>query len=233
MTRKAQTYLTRIKAAGSIYDLQGVEIAFKQDCTLGWDDIDHLCKAADGKRYTLTNSEDTIRLKNLLFFRVKAEMDAYHDMSHAPESNTAEEIQRQRARFCSVWQVLEEAELVDEYDAWKCAGSIGNGQNPEKLKGCFAFKPSTVNDLRTAQSKEEKKPIRVAATEWLKESEFESFLQNLLMDHPFILRHTSELCYRDGTMHCLLVRCEGKREAVAVEPEGYGYARYAALVTVE
>lgn len=35
MTRKAQTYLTRIKAAGSIYDLQGIEIAFKQDSTLG------------------------------------------------------------------------------------------------------------------------------------------------------------------------------------------------------
>ena len=98
MTRKAQTYLTRIKAAGSIYDLQGIEIAFKQDSTLGWDDIDRLCKAADEKRYTLTNGEDTIRLKNLLFFRVKAEMDAYHDMSHAPESNTAEEIQRQRVR---------------------------------------------------------------------------------------------------------------------------------------
>ena len=47
MTRKAQTYLTRIKAAGSIYDLQGIEIAFKQDSTLGWDDIDRLCKAAD------------------------------------------------------------------------------------------------------------------------------------------------------------------------------------------
>ena len=147
MTRKAQTYLTRIKAAGNIYDLQGVEIAFKQDSTLGWDDIDRLCKAADEKRYTLTNSEDTIRLKNLLFFRVKAEMDAYHDMSHAPESNTAEEIQRQRARFCSVWQVLEEAELVDEYDAWKSAGSTGSGKNPKELKGCFAFKPCTKSNF--------------------------------------------------------------------------------------
>lgn len=232
MTRKAQTYLTRIKAAGSIYDLQGVEIAFKQDTTLGWDDIVRLCKAADEKRYTLTNSEDTIRLKNILFLRAKAEMDAYHDMSRAPESNTAEEIERQRARFCSVWQVLEEAELTDEYDAWKYAGSFRSEQNPAELKGCFAFKPCTVNDLRKAQTEEEEQPIRVTATEWLEENEFESFLQNLLMDHHFILRHTSELCYRDGTMHCLLVRCKGKREAVAVEPEGYGYARYAALVTV-
>ena len=122
MTNKAKTYLKNIQEADTEKKLIGIEIAFKQDSTLGWDDISRLCKAADEKRYTLTNSEDTIRLKNLLFFRVKAEMDAYHDMSHAPESNTAEEIQRQRARFCSVWQVLEEAGLTDEYDAWKCAG---------------------------------------------------------------------------------------------------------------
>ena len=122
MTRKAKTYLTRIRAASRIYDLQGIEIAFKQDSALSWEDIASLCKAADEKRYTLTNGEDTIRLKNLLFFRVKAEMDAYHDMSRTPEFNTAEEIQRQRARFCSVWQVLEEAGLADEYDSWKCAG---------------------------------------------------------------------------------------------------------------
>ena len=53
---------------------------------------------------------------------MKAEMDAYHDMSRKPEDWTTEEIEQQRSRFCSVWQVIEEAELVDEYDAWKCAG---------------------------------------------------------------------------------------------------------------
>ena len=31
----------------------------------------------------------------------------------------AEDIERQRIRFCAVWQVIEEAELVDEYEAWK------------------------------------------------------------------------------------------------------------------
>lgn len=122
MTKKARTYLTRIKACANNYDLQGVEIAFKQDSTLSWEDITSLCKAADEKRYTLRNGEDTIRLKNILFLRVKTEMDAYHDMSHKPEEWTADEIEHQRIRFCSVWQVLEEAGLVDEYDAWKCAG---------------------------------------------------------------------------------------------------------------
>ena len=119
MTRKAKTYLTRIRAASRIYDLQGIEIAFKQDMTLSCNDLGSLCRAAEDRRYSLRNNEETLKLKQILFFRMKAEMDAYHDMSRTPESNTAEEIQRQRARFCSVWQVLEEAELVDEYEAWK------------------------------------------------------------------------------------------------------------------
>ena len=46
-------------------------------------------------------------------------MDAYHDMSRKPEAWSAEEIELQRIRFCSVWQVIEEAELADEYEAWK------------------------------------------------------------------------------------------------------------------
>ena len=44
---------------------------------------------------------------------------AYHDMSRKPEDWTEAEIEQQRSRFCSVWQVIEEAELVDEYEAWK------------------------------------------------------------------------------------------------------------------
>ena len=55
----------------------------------------------------------------ILFQRTKAEMDAYHDMSRKPESWTVEDIAHQRIRFCSIWQVIEEAELVDEYEAWK------------------------------------------------------------------------------------------------------------------
>ena len=31
----------------------------------------------------------------------------------------AEDIAHQRIRFCSIWQVIEEAELADEYEAWK------------------------------------------------------------------------------------------------------------------
>lgn len=119
MTNKAKTYLISIQAVATERELAGIEIRFKQDMSISCDDLGKLCRAAEDKRYTLRNDEETRKLKEVLFFRTKAEMDAYHDMSRKPEEWTAEEIEKQRIRFCSVWQVIEEAELVDEYDAWK------------------------------------------------------------------------------------------------------------------
>ena len=121
MTNQARTYLTRIQEADTEKKLVGIEIVFKQDMTLSCDDLGKLCRAAEDKRYTLRNNKETLKLKHILFFRTKAEMDAYHDTSRQPEHWSAEEIEKQRIRFCAVWQVIEEAELVDEYDAWKAA----------------------------------------------------------------------------------------------------------------
>ena len=101
MTNKAKTCLKNIQEADTEKKLIGIEIAFKQDMTLSCNDLGSLCRAAEDKRYSLRNNEETLKLKQILFFRTKAE------------------IEQQRSRFCSVWQVIEEAELVDEYEAWK------------------------------------------------------------------------------------------------------------------
>ena len=119
MTNRAKTYLKNIQEADTEKKLVGIEIAFKQDMMISCDDLDKLCRAAEEKRYTLRNNKETLKLKQILFFRTKAEMDAYHDMSRQPEHWSTEEIEQQRIRFCAVWQVIEEAELVDEYEAWK------------------------------------------------------------------------------------------------------------------
>ncbi|MCD8075153.1 MAG: hypothetical protein LUF27_08975 [Lachnospiraceae bacterium] len=55
-------------------------------------------------------------LKELLFFRAKAEMESYQSMTGV---YTEEEKELQRQRFCSVYQIIEEAELEDEYEAWR------------------------------------------------------------------------------------------------------------------
>lgn len=103
MTNKAKTYLKNIQEADTEKKLLGIEIAFKQDMTLSCNDLGSLCRAAEDRRYSLRNNEETLKLKQILFFRTQAE------------------IEQQRSRFCSVWQVIEEAELVDEYEAWKVA----------------------------------------------------------------------------------------------------------------
>ena len=105
MTNKAKTYLKNIQEADTEKKLIGIEIAFKQDMTLSCNDLGSLCRAAEDRRYSLRNNEETLKLKQILFFRTKAEME------------------QQRSRFCSVWQAIEEAELVDEYEAWKEANS--------------------------------------------------------------------------------------------------------------
>lgn len=123
MTKKIKDYLTSIQLAATERELTGIEIRFKQDVSIDWDDLSKLCRAADDRRYILRNKVETIQLKEILFKRTRTEMDAYHDMSRQTERWSAEEIERQRIRFCAVWQVIEEAEMVDEYEVWKEANT--------------------------------------------------------------------------------------------------------------
>ena len=47
MTNKAKTYLKNIQEADTEKKLIGIEIAFKQDMTLGCNDLGSLCRAAE------------------------------------------------------------------------------------------------------------------------------------------------------------------------------------------
>lgn len=59
-----------------------------------------------------------MELKELVFFRAKAEFDAYTHMCKSSIYSTAE-MDSQRDRFSAVWQIIEEAELEAEYQDWK------------------------------------------------------------------------------------------------------------------
>ena len=52
-------------------------------------------------------------------------------------------------------------------------------------------------------------------------------------DYGFISQHTQKTGVKDGQFLCILVRKAGtKHTAIAVESDGYDYARYAALVLI-
>ena len=118
MSRKAQAYLTKIKAASNEYDLKGIEITIKKDTALEWPEFMKLNSAIEEKRVGLRTDAETAKLKELVFFRAKAELDGYLMMKDG-EGYTEEETECQRERFSSIYQIIEEAELEDEYDAWK------------------------------------------------------------------------------------------------------------------
>ena len=88
--REAKTYLKNIQGADTEKKLIDVEIAFKQDMTLSCSDLGSLCRAAEDRRYSLRNNEETLKLKQILFFRTKAEMlpTCHYDAAKADRAVT-------------------------------------------------------------------------------------------------------------------------------------------------
>ena len=101
------------------------------------------------------------------------------------------------------------------------------------MKGYFARKPITLEDLKNAKRHGEEAEIQVIAEVTLTKAEFENFAGNLYEDYDFIAKHTQDTGVVDGTFRCILVRKAGtKHTAIAVESDGYDFARYAALVMI-
>lgn len=59
-----------------------------------------------------------MELKELLFFRTQEEYRAYYRMITSREYQE-EELEIQKHRFMAVFQIIEEAELKEEYREWK------------------------------------------------------------------------------------------------------------------
>ena len=101
------------------------------------------------------------------------------------------------------------------------------------MKGYFARKPITIEDLKSAKRHGEEAEIQVIAEVTLTKNEFDTFAENLYEDYDFIAKHTQDTGVVNGTFRCILVRKAGtKHTAIAVESDGYDFARYAALVRI-
>lgn len=102
------------------------------------------------------------------------------------------------------------------------------------MEGNFVRKPADIGDLRRARYTGKMTPIKVIATVNLETADFEHFANNLLEDYNFIEEHTGESgTDREGNEYCIIVGTTDRSEKIAVNPEGYNYARYAALIIEE
>lgn len=61
--------------------------------------------------------QNMMNLKEIVFFRTLAELEGYRMMTNG--NYTEEEKNLQLERFCSAYQIIEEAELEEEYQEWK------------------------------------------------------------------------------------------------------------------
>lgn len=59
-----------------------------------------------------------MELKELLFFRTQEEFRVYYNMAKS-KYYTDEERERQRERFASVFRIVQDAGLEEEYREWK------------------------------------------------------------------------------------------------------------------
>ena len=102
------------------------------------------------------------------------------------------------------------------------------------MEGYFVRKPADIDDLRKARITGSAAPIKVIARLNMEPADFDYFAENLLEDYNFIEEHTGNSgTDREGNEYCIIVGTNNRKEKIAVNPEGYNYARYAALIIEE
>lgn len=100
------------------------------------------------------------------------------------------------------------------------------------LTGNFLRKAETRRELAAAMRRRHRHTIKVVAIEIVSAEQFNRLMKAPLDDYDFIARHADDCIERNGVWESLLVMTEDGAFALAVETEGYDYARYAALVNL-
>ena len=114
---------------------------------------------------------------------------------------------------------------------WGALAPLSIQEEETPMKGYFTRNPVDIKDLERVKGRCTVTPIKAIATVELEAEEYDHFKRNLLEDYDFIEEHTENSGIdKDGNALCILVRAKGQKETIAVEPEGYSYARYAAIV---
>ena len=105
------------------------------------------------------------------------------------------------------------------------------------MKGYFYSKPLNLDEVRDAIGMFRRegckpKPINPVAMLELDAGTYSRFARGMLEDWDFLKPYKHTVFRMYGTADCVLIRAEDK-PTLAVCMEGYGYARYVALVLEE
>lgn len=105
-------------------------------------------------------------------------------------------------------------------------------QEPAEGRIVFFRKATAVKHIKDPEDWMGHHPVFVVKVIELTERQYSHFSKHLLEDMPFIAANTELTGYDEDSRctKCLLVTTAGRKDAVAVDSEGYNYARYTAYI---
>ncbi|MGI6175194.1 MAG: hypothetical protein ACOYJC_03315 [Christensenellales bacterium] len=94
----------------------------------------------------------------------------------------------------------------------------------------FLRKAPNIQELQSyAAHQDKRQQLRVVKSIVLSPAMYDAFRENLLFDWA-IVHENAKLVYDGHVWNCALICTTDRKEAICVNPEGYGYARYAAYI---
>jgi hypothetical protein len=103
------------------------------------------------------------------------------------------------------------------------------------MTGHFIRKPIDLDEVKRETEKliqlgETPDKIKIVSRVTLTKQAFSEFQKSLFKDYDFIISRTEKCGVKDGIWNCILVSCKDSNIRLAVNPDGFSYARYVALV---
>lgn len=102
-------------------------------------------------------------------------------------------------------------------------------------RAVFMRKASSLKELRkwTKEFKDELSEFNITKKVELSDNDFKDFCNDMLENREFIIENSLNMGYYDDKYHCILVYNKNSKDGILIENEGYGYARYTALVDMK
>ena len=96
----------------------------------------------------------------------------------------------------------------------------------------FMRKAYNLKELKEWTKKYNKESTQFIISKYieLKDKEFKEFCKDFLADRDFIIENSINMGFDNDTYYCILVYNKHSNDGILVENEGYGYARYTALI---
>ena len=103
------------------------------------------------------------------------------------------------------------------------------------MKAIFISKAANLEEVRRVlEQKTTQEACKVIATKKLSETEWNELTESLLSDRDWISEFNRKLKEKEqvnwSKRNCIKVTCEGKSKSILIDPQGYDYARYVAII---